>query len=376
MPLVDLRLQQFRSYQDSYFDLSSGVTVIAGPNASGKTNLLEAILVVARGGSYRAKDAELVSFGAPWARLDAHTSHTAATGKAAKAGQRTVKLEYAGSATAPLAVEGETAAVKKSFIIEGQNFQRLSHAKTLPVVLFEPNHLQLLSGSPDVRRTYLDDLAEQIEPGFGTIRRQYRRTLAQRNALLKQGPSLVGRQVFVWNVRLSELAGKLVRSRLALLEHINQTASQVYRNISHGPAEVRLEYQSSVGQQSLDHYESALIHRLERNLERDCHLGFTSAGPHRDDIRVLLNNHPVQITASRGESRTLVLMLKILELQLVEQARSLPPLLLLDDVFSELDSSRRHALTSFLQPVQTFITTTDADLVAKDLAGADVIVLS
>jgi DNA replication and repair protein RecF len=170
-------------------------------------------------------------------------------------------------------------------------------------------------------------------------------------------------QIFVWNLRLSELAGKIVQSRLLLLERINNIASEVYRNISgSASAEVQLEYATSL---PLEHYESALLKKYEHNLERDVMLGFTTAGPHREDLQIYLNGHLSQESASRGESRTIILTLKIIELQLVEMAREQPPMLLLDDVFSELDGQRRHALTDYLQAYQTFITTTDADVVVK-----------
>lgn len=354
MALVDLRLQNFRSYKDSSFELSPGVNIIVGPNASGKTNLLEAVLVVARGASYRARDTDLVQYGEPWARLDAHD----AEGKL-----RTVKLECSA---------GTPGACKKSFVIDEKNFLRLSPQKTLPVVLFEPNHLLMLSGSPELRRSYLDDLLEQTVPGFGVTRRQYKRVLAQRNALLKQGLRVAQSQIFVWNVRLGELAGKIVRERLQLLERINNMASDVYGNISHAAgSEVQLQYTSSL---SSENYESALLKRFEHQLERDVMLGFTTAGPHRDDLQVNLNGHPSQDSASRGESRTIILTLKIIELQLIESSREVPPILLLDDVFSELDGKRRHALTDYLQTYQTFITTTDADVVVKHFMDASHII--
>jgi DNA replication and repair protein RecF len=348
VPIADIRLQNFRSYTDKAFELSPGVNIIVGPNASGKTNLLEAVLLIARGSSYRAKDAELVRFGAPWARIDTHTEEDL----------RTVKIEVSSPTTA-----------KKSFELEGKKFIRMSQQKSLPAVLFEPNHLLLLSGSPELRRSYLDDLLEQTIPGFGPTRRQYRRVLAQRNALLKQGSDVAGQQIFVWNVRLSELAGKIVRERLELIQQINLMASEVYSEISRTTATVRLEYATTLtSHPESGHYESTLLHRYEQNLERDCMLGFTTAGPHRDDLRVLLNSHLSQETASRGEVRTIILTLKILELQLLQAAfaaKGQSPILLLDDVFSELDAARRQALTSFLQPYQTFITTTDADVVLK-----------
>jgi DNA replication and repair protein RecF len=121
---------------------------------------------------------------------------------------------------------------------------------------------------------------------------------------------------------------------------------------------IELQYASRF---SLAHYESQLLHKLESNTELDVMRGFTAYGPHRDDLEVLIDDHSMQESASRGETRTLVLALKILELQILEEARDEQPLLLLDDVFSELDTKRRQALTSYVEKYQTFITTTDAD---------------
>lgn len=338
--LNTIRLQNFRSYVDDSFELGPGVNIVVGPNASGKTNLLEAILVVARGGSYRAKDSELVRFEAPWARLEAGLHDS----------QRIVKLER------------QNGTVKRSFVINDQVLQRLSLQKTIPTVLFEPNHLSLLTGSPEQRRNFLDDLIEQTVPGFGTSKRVYKRVLSQRNALLKKGYTAASQQVFVWNLRLSELGGRIATERARLIEQINQYATETYRGLSNTDASVQFAYESTC---SLDQYETSLLKALEQNLERDCIIGHTGAGPHRDDMSVTLNGRPAEETASRGETRTIVLMLKIIELRLLTEARGVTPLLLLDDVFSELDGKRRHALTSYLQPYQTFITTTDADVVLK-----------
>src|SRR5579859_2507417 len=173
--ITDLRLQHFRSYRDASFDLGAGVNIIVGPNASGKTNLLEAVLMIARGSSYRAGDAELVQFGAPWARLDADTPH----------GSRVVKLQAAAAHR-----------YLKTFEIDGQELSRLSQQRMVPVTLFEPNDLLLLSGSPDMRRSFLDDLIEQTVPTYGATRRHYRRVLAQRNALLKKQPQGFRQQLF------------------------------------------------------------------------------------------------------------------------------------------------------------------------------------
>lgn len=338
--ITDLRLQNFRSYKDASFEVSPGVNIIVGPNASGKTNLLEAVLVLARGTSYRVRDQELIRFKKPWTRLDADLS---------SGGQRTVKI----------IAEPNPA---KTYELEGKTYKRLLLQYSLPVVLFEPNHLLLLGGSPERRRDYLDDLLEQTQPGFGAIRRQYRRALAQRNTLLKQPHGATQNQVFPWDVRLSQLAGQIVRARQDLTDIINSKIGKLYQELSKSKTKVTISYKS---RWQADHYESHYIKKLETGFADDRQRGFTSYGPHREDLEVLLDGHPAQEVASRGEVRTIILALKIIELEILESVRNTTPLLLLDDVFSELDGRRRHALTDYLSAYQTFITTTDADAVVE-----------
>jgi DNA replication and repair protein RecF len=348
--ITDLRLQHFRSYTDESFEFSPGVNIIVGPNASGKTNLLEALLVLCRGGSYRVKDSELVGFNEPWARLDAHLSSGV---------ERTLKLVLE-----PTPV--------KTYEIEGKVHRRLNLASTVPVVLFEPNHLQMLQGSPDGRRNYLDDLLEQTIPGYGLLRRNYKRTLAQRNALLKK-QSLTS-QFFPWDVRLSQLAGQIVRARFELVHTMGERLPNLYKNLSQAKTEVDIAYASQL---PVGSYESRMLKKLQDSLEHDKQRGFTATGPHREDLVITFDGHPAGDTASRGEARTTVLALKVIELERVAEARGTTPLLLLDDVFSELDGARRRALTEHLKDYQTFITTTDADVVVQHFTeSCNVIALS
>lgn len=348
--ISSIRLQHFRSYHNRHFTFQDGVTIVAGPNASGKTNLLEAMLVVARGSSYKAKDAELIRHGSAWARLDAETDK----------GLRTVKLKQ------------DVHKNGKTFEIDGQVLLRLHPSRMMPVVLFEPNHLLLLSGSPDMRRNFLDDLIEQTEPGFGVLRRQYKRVLAQRNSLLKSNPPGIDKQLFVWNIRLSELGGQIAKRRHALVERFNAQVPELYVQLAGRNNHVGLLYSSRF---QLDSYESQLLHKLESSSELEVLRGFTAYGPHRDDLVVNMDGHSLQDTASRGETRTLILALKIVELQLVEAAHTQKPLLLLDDVFSELDATRRSALTRHASRYQTIITTTDADIVSEYFGASEKIVL-
>lgn len=343
MAIQDIRLQNFRGYNDESFEVEPGVTIIVGPNASGKTTLLEAILFSCLGSSYRVKDAELVQFDQPWARVDVGHDEQ----------KRTVKLERQPSGV-----------VKKQFVIQDQNLTRLSLQKTIPVVLFEPDHLLLLSGSPDLRRDYMDDLLEQTVSGFSVLRRQYKRTLAQRNRLLKLDGARD--QVFAWNIRLSQLGGQIAVHRMALVSQISHRFEAIYHALSDSATEVGVVYSSKC---LSDQYSSDMLHKLEQTIDQDIARGFTTVGPHRDDLTISIHDHPLQEVASRGEVRTLLLSLKIVEIEVLTEARGKKPVLLLDDVFSELDGARRKALTTVLSDYQTFITTTDADVVVDHFLG-------
>lgn len=348
--IADLRLQQFRSYRDSSFEFGPGVNIIVGPNGSGKTNLLEAILVLAHGSSYRVNDTELIGFGSDWFRLDAHLEPGDRL--------RTVKLQT-------------TPRQSKTYELEGKNYQRLTLQHILPVVLFEPNHLQLLHGAPELRRNYLDDILEQTFPGFTSFRRNYRRTLAQRNALLKRTHKPTAQELFPWNLRLSELGAAVARARSELCGQIAAELPALYHEISQTDTEVSIHYHH---QFPLASYESHLLSKLESHLAEDTMRGFTAHGPHREDFVVSFDGKPADEFASRGETRTALLAMKIIELKLLEDVRGQTPLLLLDDVFSELDGRRRRALTGFLQRYQTFLTTTDADVVIKHFTHGSTII--
>jgi DNA replication and repair protein RecF len=347
--ITDLRLQQYRSYTDSSFELSPGVNIIVGPNASGKTNLLEAILVLATGKSFRAKDSELIKFSAPWARLDGFFgSH-----------ERTVKLV------------GQDGKALKDFVIDTKPYKRLSLDKTVPTVLFEPNHLQLVSRGPDFRRDYYDGILERTQPGFKSLSANYRRSLSQRNSLLKQPPAAAKKQLFAWNIRLSELGSQVVRARAGLVESINKTIATSYGKIANKRTKAELVYESPL---DTNNYSSKLLAKLEATESADFERGFTAYGPHREDFILYLNKQPAQVAASRGEVRSLLIALKIFELGLVEKLRGNKPIFLLDDVFSELDGARRSHLVDYLKDHQTIITTTDADAVVNYFAGSHALI--
>lgn len=336
--ISDIRLQNFRSYHDEQLEFGDGVNIIVGPNASGKTNLLEAILVLCRGSSYRASDTELIMHGKDWARLDSHVDGH----------ERAIKFQLAQEV------------VKKEYIIDGTTLKRLPALRTVPAVVFEPSHLQLLTTTPELRRNFLDDIIEQTVPGFSETRRNYRRALAQRNSLLKQ--TFTHDQLFVWNIRLSELGGVIAQQRMRFVDEHSGELTKLYNKLAGKRTKSAIAYETKLQK---DTYSSSLLKALEARTEIDKERGFTTVGPHRDDLGIYLGGYTLASSASRGETRTILLALKLLEVQVLERARGVKPILLLDDVFGELDGARRLALTEYLKNHQTFITTTDADIVVQ-----------
>lgn len=348
MPYKHLSLQSFRSYQSHEATLNPGVTIIVGPNGSGKTNLLEALYVISVGTSFRGADRDMVRHDDEWFRIEA------------KYNDDTRILTYS-------LVDGQS---PKHFSLDGIKRSRLSYQQKIPVVLFEPDHLRLLSGSPSARRDYLDSVLSRLQPDFSRARSQFERALLQRNNILKRAErrsAALDDQLFVWNIKLAELAENIAERRLGLIEYMNKHIDELYSHIADKPSTVHLEYESELG---IDRYKETLLRELDDRLDTDIIRGFTSVGPHRDDFSLHLNGARSSTSASRGEMRSLLLSLKIIELELLRDQHAYPPLLLLDDVFSELDAVRRRTLATLASSYQTIITTTDADVV-KGYFGAD-----
>ncbi len=341
MIFTDIRVQQYRSYEDASFDLGEGVNIVVGPNAAGKTNLLEALMLSAGSPSYRAKDDALTMYGKKWARIDTHTDTNQT---------RTVKLQTAGNEK-----------TQKTYQVDDKTYKKLPQSQKHPTVLFEPNDLFLLLTEPNKRREYIDRVIAKYEDGYEGLLTKYRRIVAQRNALLKKGES-AKEQVFVWDLKLCETASQIVAKRTGFVAALNQEIARTYNKIAGQKRDIRLEYYTN---SPIENYETSLLKQLQKTQEIDFARGFTGSGPHRDDVLVYFGENLAVNHASRGEVRTILLALKVIELELLEKYTSKRPLLLLDDVFSELDGARRRALTEHLSRYQTLITTTDADVVVK-----------
>jgi DNA replication and repair protein RecF len=346
MSLQSITLYNFRSYKEESFEFSDGVNIIIGPNAAGKTNLLEAVYVGYLGKGFRSgQDSDLINDGQTWARIDLILDEQ----------ERTVVLEK-------LSPEVR---LRKKFIFGGNEKLRLGFDDLRPLVLFQPDDLRLISSSPGRRRDYIDNFLSQLIPTYRRDISAYNRALLQRNSFLKNQHGNTNDEMFVWNMQLAERGGRIIQRRLKLLNMLSNRISDAYSRVAGTPHKLAIKYESTL---SLDNYSNSLLQALERSVVLDRSRGFTSTGIHRDNIAVSIDGKPFKNIASRGENRTLILALKIIELEELEEARQTSPLLLLDDVFSELDGSRRSLLTKYLNKYQTLITTTDADVVGKDFS--------
>lgn len=333
MKIKSLRVQNFRAHEDILINLSEGSTLISGANGSGKTSLLEAIYLALRGTSFRSSDKEIVKRDGKfnWFRIDL----TSVDGE-----KRIVKFD------------SDKANGKKQFEIDGKKSLRLTNLAKIPVILFEPTDLQLLSGSPARRRNFLDSFLAQIHPSFGLTLRKYDKALKQRNNLLKRD-DFSDDEIFPWNLMLAEYGTEIINMRLEFVADLNAKISSVYKNISGVDDEIILKYDGE--KMSKDR----LLRSYNDNLAKDRLLGFTNFGPHRHDLKFYFNGAEADSVASRGENRSIVLALKFLETDILAKLTDKEPIILLDDVFSELDESRQNLLTEFFSRYQTIISSVD-----------------
>lgn len=325
-----LHVRNIRSHGEYSVDFSPEVTIITGANGSGKTSLLEAIYLSLRGTSFKGTDSDMLRHDGLWWKIDVILDTQQV---------RTIKFDP------------EKTASRKQFVIDSKTTARIPAKEKYPVVLFEPEDLRLLHGSPARRRQFIDRFISQLDPLYGTTLRKYERALKQRNNLLKN-THIGGDELFAWNIALAEHGAYIIGQRIAFIEQINQNLAMLYQEISGTHDTVSIHYSHTF----VGDIKQKLLNELHAHFDKDRYLGNTSVGPHRHDVVFEINNSPALSTASRGEARTIVLALKFLEVEIIEKLTGKSPIILLDDVFSELDATRQKLLTSQLKGNQIIIT--------------------
>jgi len=359
MLLNHLVLQYFRSYTQSDFAFSPKITYIVGPNTSGKSNILESIYLLSSGKSYRADvDSQMVKFGEEIGRVK---------GLIAEAADKTelevvlAKDEVTNFSTK----ETDVGKFKKKYFVNGVARGKLKFAWNLKSLLFVPSHLDIIVGSPSLRRNFLNEVLELSHLDYHHSLIQYEKALRQRNALLQttRETGIRNESQFVyWNNLVIAHGNVISQKRWELVQFINSSSREV--------ADIEVTYDKS----------EISIERLFKYKEAEVASGVTLVGPHRDDFFVELKDEKmtgkrnVKHFGSRGQQRLVVLQLKLLQLEYTEKILGARPLLLLDDIFSELDDSHIHLVMEMVTKQQTIITTTHEEFIVDRRMKEDLII--
>lgn len=351
MFLKSLHLRQFRNYRDQVVSFVAPKTILVGDNAQGKSNLLEAVELLATLQSHRtSRDRDLVQDGSAESRITATLEHRTGT----------VELAMTLRSTG-----------RRSVAVNGQTLRRqLDFLGTLSAVEFSSLDLELVRGGPGYRRAWIDTLLIQLEPVYAHILQQYGVVLRQRNALLKQRHNKTGAiapdamELAAWDAQLAALGTRVIRRRARAIKRIASLAEFWHREISNSSESLVVQYVPNVPLEQDDpgQIQQAFLTKIQQRAIAEQVQGTTLVGPHRDEVGFTINQTPARQYGSQGQQRTLVLALKLAELKLIESVIGEPPLLLLDDVLAELDPKRQRKLLETIQDrFQTLITTTHLD---------------
>lgn len=345
MFVIRFAARDFRNLQEEEIFPCEEVNVIYGSNAQGKTNILEGLWLFTGGHSFRgAKDTELP-------RIDPDTGKN-----------------LPGTA---LALDFFSEEREQSAMLQIENGRRSTNINGVKkdtgtalvgkvrAVIFSPEHLLLIKEGPARRRNYLDTALCQLKPSYAPVLTAYRRALMQRNALLKdmvKSPQLAD-TLTVWNARIAKLGAQVIQERRSFTESVAPEITGIYRGIARGREELTVSYSPSVkGGGTLEEVEAIFLQELSRTVASDARTGFTSVGPHRDDLEIEIDGISARSYGSQGQQRSAVLAMKLAEAKILASFSGESPIVLLDDVMSELDQERQDYLLNHLQGQQVFIT--------------------
>lgn len=365
--LQHIRLANVRCHRSIEVEFGPGLTVLVGPNGAGKTTVLEAVHLLFRGGSPRtAQPREIITRTETVLRVEGDLTSG--------------PLEDIVDARDVGAADGGTMVAALGYGADGERRMTAGGApltdslrwdETFPVRMFLPDDLRLVKGSPRRRRLYLDGLASTVWPPYRQALSRYEEALQQRNALLRTG--VTGAEHSPWEALLAREGLTVVLARARALQAITGVYTATHRTLAGGAGAATLSYRTNVA----DCDEPAYRDRLAAHRATDRQRTFTHSGPHRDDVRFVLDGRDLRDYGSQGEQRTAVLALLLAERAWQAQEGGVVPMLLLDDVMSELDAVRRRALMGLLTGTgQTVLTTTDLHyFTSEELAGLTVVEL-
>ena len=343
MQIKKLFLQNFRNYERETFTFERGLNVLFGKNAQGKTNCAEAVFYLCTGASLRIRhDKQLIKMGTEQAIITAEAEN--------KYGNVTLQ--------AIIHENGREIRVNGSKI--SKNADLMGHVNS---VFFSPGELRLIQDGPDERRRFMNLSIAQTSPAYYTALLRYNKILDQRNALLKNPDvSLVLDTLPIWDEQLCKYAAVIIKKRVEFLEKLAPYAQKMHAFLTDNAEELNVKLEGAY-QGDEEQIAKTLLRKLGGHYEKDLRLGFTTVGPHRDDLSVTISGVDAKSYASQGQTRTCALALKLAELEIFKEVAGEAPILILDDVMSELDLPRRKKLLQCISGVQTLLTCTHAERV-------------
>lgn len=356
MYLTHLQVRGYRNYQDAQLELHPSINIFLGANGQGKTNLLEAIYYLAMGRTFRGnKESELLGWGADYFRLSA-TYRIEESNRA-----RQLEIYY-------------DPQKRKRIQRNGVRYARLSDIEDrLLTVLFTPDDLLIIKGSPGMRRAFVDRELDALEDGYYELRLAYQRVLQQRNELLKdvRARRQSAEYLLPWNVQLAELGTRMIRKRLDFLRELVPRARRMHAYLVDAEKQFDVRYHASLGQvlhAPAEALQERFLTLMQSHQKEEIRRGVSLYGPHRDDLLFYEDGRELRTFGSQGQQRTAILVMKMAEIGCFHKRFGRQPLLLLDDVMSELDRSRQTQLMNIIlkDNIQTIITGTNADFYTAD----------
>lgn len=334
MYINKIKLTNFRNYDEQEINLGKNINIFYGDNAQGKTNIIEAIFLCSIGKSFRTnKESELIKFNKDISSVYIEYEKSDRDGR--------IKIDLNN---------------KKSIYTNGIKIKKLSELLgNINTVIFTPDDINILRDGPQKRRRFLDIMIGQLRPNYIHILNMYNKTLEQRNNYLKQikENNKQEEMLDIWDEKLAEYGEKIYIYRNEFIEKIKNKINKIHKSITNEKEEIKVEYISNCAQ------KEEYIELLKARRKLDIIKGFTTKGIHRDDFFIYINNQLVNVYGSQGQNRTVVLSLKISELQVIYDEIGEYPILLLDDFMSELDEKRRRNFLENIENTQVIITCTD-----------------
>lgn len=347
MEVKQLTLSNFRNYKNETIKFNSGLNVLIGNNAQGKTNILEAIFMCAIGKSVRVKkDKDLIMWDKEFSKISLSSTKSNFS--------KNIEIYLFQNQNKAIKINGVP--IKKMGQLMGE----------FNAIYFCPDDLKLVKESPEERRRFMDIDLSQLNKIYFYALMKYNKILAQRNKLLKTTSNLktLNDTISIWNEQLAECGATIIKYRLDFVNLLKKFAFVLQNYLTENKEKLELEYTGIVCE-SVEEIKKELLNQLNKSVEKDFDLGYTTVGPHRDDIKIVVNGIDIRHFGSQGQQRTCALSLKLAELEIFNSVIGEYPVLLLDDVLSELDLNRQNRLLNKIKDIQSIITCTDFNFDVK-----------